>query len=99
MDRGAWWAVVHGVSEKDTTERLSTAHLKIGHVNAGFLSWFTFDNIRDCGSKVLRFTGLLHQYFLSLFSAYCANAGDRGNREGPGPPGMHVLMEGDRISK
>ena len=25
-DRGAWWATVHGVSELDTTEQLSTAH-------------------------------------------------------------------------
>ena len=26
VDRGAWWVTVHGVTESDTTEQLSTAH-------------------------------------------------------------------------
>ena len=27
MDRGAWWATVHGVPKSGTTERFSTQHI------------------------------------------------------------------------
>ena len=32
MDRGAWWATVHGVAELDTTEQLTHTHFPLNRL-------------------------------------------------------------------
>ena len=51
LDRGAWWATVHGVTKSwtDFTERLSTAHSTAGSVfvltGGDWLEKYTVDRI------------------------------------------------------
>ena len=65
MDRGAWWATVHGVAEHQTRLRwLSTAqHSQV----VKWWQWLLFPTVsrlRQCSHKVL--SGLLHLTWLCL---------------------------------
>ena len=85
MDRGAWWATVHEVSESDMTEWLSTAHVERSlwlalHIPASH-SWLVDSaNVEpptDTESQLQHFIkGLGHSGILILAGSR------RGKREG-----------------
>ena len=43
LDRGAWWAIVHEITESNTTERLSTQHSLVHiYIHQWYMMGFPF---------------------------------------------------------
>ena len=54
MDRGAWWSIVHGVEESDTTEQLS-AHMRveIQYIHEHILYWACIEMVKMVSFQTL----------------------------------------------
>ena len=50
MDRGAWWAAVHGVAQSRTLLKRLSMHACIGEGNDKPLQYSCLDNPRDRGA-------------------------------------------------
>ena len=50
VDRGAWWAAVHGVAQSRTQLKPVSMPACIGEGNGSPLQCFCLENPRDCGA-------------------------------------------------
>ena len=57
MDRGAWQAVVHGVTESDTTERLSTHIISVWLQSLPAALWFLLPGLESAWTCALTLIG------------------------------------------
>ena len=60
MDRGAWWATVHGVTELDMTERLSAHTHGRSHPHYPYQRYFTNQIISNITLSLLKSENVSH---------------------------------------
>ena len=53
MDRGAWWAAVHGVAQIRTQLKQHSMHTCIGEGNGNPLQYSCLENPRDRGASLV----------------------------------------------
>ena len=58
VDRGAWWAAVHGVSQSQTRLKRLNMHAHIGEGNGNPLQYSCLENPRDGGAWWAAFYGV-----------------------------------------
>ena len=51
MDRGAWWAAVHGVAQSQTQLKRLSMHACVGEGNGNPLQYSCLENPRDKGAQ------------------------------------------------
>ena len=88
MDRGAWWATVHGVTESDMTEWLST-HIQYLRQ----MSWISMCQCVDINSILLMFNTTNYSVQFSSVAQSCPTLCHPMNRSTPGLPVHHQLPE------
>ena len=82
MDRGAWWAAIHGVAPSQTQMKRPSMHACIGEGNGSPLQYSYLENPRDRGAWWAAFCGVTQSRtrLKQLSSSSSSNSrGDQGD--------------------